>query len=747
MLERIGPAERGDALILLQWLAYAMRPVTLAELQTAVIIRTEDDEVDAGDEGDLGDSLSILSGLIVFSGNEASDHSPAEEDQDREHDTTIVEVKNLTPMTRVRLAHFSVKEYLESTRITGSSASFFGLEAGVCHRFLSQSCLTYLMHYSSIREEGSLVDSDHDTEDFPLLQYAASQWHRHSRRQSGGDVSRELALLACDKAKTCWARSDYRDEPFFDDGSCGAPGIYYAVEVSLPRVAEELLEAGEDVNATGPYGDPLLVIATKLEDEAMVKLLLAHGADINRTNKNHKSDPALYWAARSASLLTKLLLDNGSDVNLKSFPGTALSVACEEGHQWVVQLLLERGVQVNIVDMETETALTMASRRGHKEIVRLLIAAGADVNLASRHHTPLCEAARSGHTEIVAMLIEAGADPNAEDSGALVDALQGGYEHTVALLEAGSANRPTLQQLNNLLAYMCMVKHDPTTVETAIDLLLDRGADINAALSVALSSGLEHTVALLEARGANKPTPEQLNDTLIEVCCDYLDPREAVGLLLDRGADVNAEDSLALLCALQNGHGHAAALLEAKGAKKLILEQLNEALIETCNMKEHWQLGRAVELLLDRGADVNAENSRALLCALRQGHKDAVALLEAKSAKKLTSEQLKEALVEACYDEDHLQPGRAVRMLLDRGADVNGKDSALLGALRYGHEDAVTMLERRGANKPTLKQLNDALVEVREDPDLWNFESAVQMLLNRGADDLAPKIKSGNSHI
>lgn len=39
MLERIGPGERDDALTLLRWLAYAMRPVTLAELQRAVIIR------------------------------------------------------------------------------------------------------------------------------------------------------------------------------------------------------------------------------------------------------------------------------------------------------------------------------------------------------------------------------------------------------------------------------------------------------------------------------------------------------------------------------------------------------------------------------------------------------------------------------------------------------------------------------------------------------------------------------------
>lgn len=203
MLERIGPTERDDALTLLRWLAYAMRPVTLAELQTAVIIRPKDDEVDAGDEGDLGDSLSILSGLVVFSERVAISDSSTDGDGDSIQHEMTAEVGDLAPDTFIRLAHFSVKEYLESTRISGSSARFFGLEAGFCQRFLSQSCLTYLMHYSSIRKHGQ---TRQDNRKFPLLYYAAREWYRHSQRQSGDDVSRDLALLACEMARIDWLR-------------------------------------------------------------------------------------------------------------------------------------------------------------------------------------------------------------------------------------------------------------------------------------------------------------------------------------------------------------------------------------------------------------------------------------------------------------------------------------------------------------------------------------------------------------
>jgi hypothetical protein len=76
--------------------------------------------------------------------------------------------------------------------------------------------------------------------------------------------------------------------------------------------------------------------------------------------------------------------------------------------------------------------------------------------------------------------------------------------------------------------------------------------------------------------------------------------------LLDGGADVNLKDSRTLLCALQNGYGHAAALLEAKGAKKLASEQLSQVLIIVRKASYYPNRKEAIEMLLDRGASVNA---------------------------------------------------------------------------------------------------------------------------------------------
>jgi ankyrin repeat protein len=152
------------------------------------------------------------------------------------------------------------------------------------------------------------------------------------------------------------------------------------------------------------------------------------------------------------------------------------------------------------------------------------------------------------------------------------------------------------------------------------------------------------------------------------------------------------------------------------------------------NNRYHRRPERAFGLLLDRGADVSAGDSSALLNALRYGHEDAVALLEARCAKKPTLEQLNTTLIQVCND-DHHRPKKAVEMLLDRGADVSAEDSSvLLNALRFGHQNTVALFETKGAKKPTSKQLEDALIEVRGNPDRWGFESAVQMLLARGAE-------------
>jgi ankyrin repeat protein len=99
--------------------------------------------------------------------------------------------------------------------------------------------------------------------------------------------------------------------------------------------------------------------------------------------------------------------------------GNALHAAAVGGRESVVQLLLEKGADVNAQGGQYGNALHAAVVGGHKGIVKLLIEKGADVNARGPYGTPLQAASFRGHEELVRLLLEKGADPNLPGSSEL----------------------------------------------------------------------------------------------------------------------------------------------------------------------------------------------------------------------------------------------------------------------------------------------------------------------------------------
>lgn len=147
-----------EALTLLRWLAFAQWPLTLGELAEATIINPAGDGiVDTYNRGHLEDTLDILSGLVAVDRNdEDEERKDSESKAASSKDTDINDAHTgwrIGKDTKVKLAHFSVKEYLESKRILQSNAKNFYLEPAKDHRFLAQSCLTYIAYYSSSNDK------------------------------------------------------------------------------------------------------------------------------------------------------------------------------------------------------------------------------------------------------------------------------------------------------------------------------------------------------------------------------------------------------------------------------------------------------------------------------------------------------------------------------------------------------------------------------------------------------------------
>lgn len=134
-----------------------------------------------------------------------------------------------------------------------------------------------------------------------------------------------------------------------------------------------------------------LMISAEIGDIKIVKLILDSICCIYPINPEYKDlcdrmvrsridkkDSAGRTALLNAAKyghkeIVEMLLDKGADVNHKDEDGyTALIIAADFGHKDTVRLLLDRGADVNAQTGNGETALTIAVGQKHKEIAQIL---------------------------------------------------------------------------------------------------------------------------------------------------------------------------------------------------------------------------------------------------------------------------------------------------------------------------------------------------------------------------------------
>jgi ankyrin repeat protein len=149
-----------------------------------------------------------------------------------------------------------------------------------------------------------------------------------------------------------------------------------------------------------------------------------------------------------------VLLEGGADVNYRSaYNGRIpLHLACQEGHESVVKVLLESGADVDVADICRKTPLHFACQEGHESVIKMLVENGADIDVADFcRMTPLHFACQEGHESVVKVLVESGADTHARDGEGRLpidliedDRCRGIYKEAEAKLES-QALKPVLK--------------------------------------------------------------------------------------------------------------------------------------------------------------------------------------------------------------------------------------------------------------------------------------------------------------
>lgn len=192
-----------------------------------------------------------------------------------------------------------------------------------------------------------------------LLEEATSEAKRDKASLFSAAMSKNEAVvkLLVEKGANIEAKCDH-----------GTTALWLAACASKDVIVKLLLEKGADVDARDEKGDTPLGIASWLHDRDLVRT--TSGKIKERWDQRH-----LLQAARSRNeAVIRLLVEGGADIEAADGVEnrTPLWLAAANGKESVVKFLLDKGAKMEGCGENMETPLEAAAREGHSPIVKLL---------------------------------------------------------------------------------------------------------------------------------------------------------------------------------------------------------------------------------------------------------------------------------------------------------------------------------------------------------------------------------------
>ena len=401
---------------LLMWVAYAKRPLKITEIEHALAILTDAEDLDEDDVTDITLLTSRCAGLIE-----------------------IDEAKYLHP------THETVENYFRRNRDT-----WFPDGESV----IAKKCLTYLRMEAFTKGACSGPTEEADfkrrCDRYPLLPYASIFWGDHACHgmKAAGDSmasSHGNRKLKQDNSKTIiqdrmphsmmssnmkFLKSKGNLETAVQamwyhgsrwDARQDVTALHLAAWFGLHQEAAKLLFKGADVDAKDSLGTTPLMYSSARGNAEVNEVLLHSSASTSLLC--HRGSTALHRASFNGRPKIVRQLLGYSDVSINTLSKlrqnrSALMLASVKGHVEVVKgLLAQKSIDVNLQSDGKQTALLLAASRGHLEIVKLLLQhAQVEINHQDSYgYTALSQAAEHGQVLIVELLMNHGANPALRD--------------------------------------------------------------------------------------------------------------------------------------------------------------------------------------------------------------------------------------------------------------------------------------------------------------------------------------------
>ncbi len=389
-------------------------------------------------------------------------------------------------------------------------------------------------------------------------------------------------------------------------------GSVATARVLLQRGAA-LVPAGEDRERAA------LSIAAEAGQVEMLKLLVEHGADVNRSDTSLYHATALHEAAAGGQVeAARYLVSQKAVVDAPGYEkATPLHAAAKEGAAAVVELLLASGADVNSRDASNYTALQKAASRKDTAVLQALVKGGAEIGYV------LHDVLARNNLEAARILIEHGADLTLRDetgSQPLHIAVDRRLAEAVALLlKAGARADAVDTDGDTPLHYRAAVRELPI-----LELLLAAKAPVNARsksgatpLYNAVTAGQAAAVARLLQAGADPKleVERSTGDTLVghvaaKGTAEILEMLLAAGANPDRRGDGGMAGDLSPLTLAAGRTKEAEKMVELllKAGARVITGDEPSTPLHAALAGDPEAAPRVLRLLLSAGGPVDAKN-------------------------------------------------------------------------------------------------------------------------------------------
>jgi ankyrin repeat protein len=167
----------------------------------------------------------------------------------------------------------------------------------------------------------------------------------------------------------------------------GSTAIIAAAAGGSVGLIEALLKRGADVRKVDDDGENALMTATRYGHVGAATLLLDRAPDLVESRNKSRMTPlnraADYRYDRDHFDIVQLLVNRGAQIDAVNNNGnTPVHVAAIKNNFQVVRFLVNRGAQIDAVDDDGKNALHMASELGSLDMCLSLISRGLDPRIA-----------------------------------------------------------------------------------------------------------------------------------------------------------------------------------------------------------------------------------------------------------------------------------------------------------------------------------------------------------------------------